>query len=392
MTGRSLRVAILANNRDSFVRPTAEGLQRMLCASGADAWVGYDGLHHLGLPTSVDWSSARSIAGTALRLLPRRRQLSRFVNSIRGCDVVVVVANVPLSFSRVAMPNIELLRRLLPSIPIVNYDLHYLPTIVKWGRAILNGEDAGLTDADMQGIERGVFGMDRYDWYLMVSTASELAMPPGAQPCTVVGIDLDDGTLYPAQDGNLRALVDFAQERKDYPSYRAMQISALEQVGIPYEVLKGNYSSAEIRAIYRRTGIFFLAHRESFGLPICELQACGSLIFSPHSSWAGAHWMKDDPASAGPGVHSPNFRIYDNDIERLSAQLEEVKRTFNPARVVATFNEYQPQLFRGDRAAVNGFLEMVKSGAIHGGLHTEHASVGREQLTSAARRAPASTG
>ena len=377
MTDRSLRVAILANNRDSFVRPTAEGLQRMLCAAGADAWVRYDGLHHLGLPTSVDWSSARSIAGTALRLLPRRRQLSRFADSIRGCDVVVVVANVPLSFSRVAMPNIELLRRLLPSIPIVNYDLHYLPTIVKWGRAILNGEDAGLTDADMQGIERGVLGMDRYDWYLMVSTASELPMPPGAQPCSVIGIHLDDGSLYPAQNGELRALIDFAQERNDYPSYRAKQIDGLERAGIPYEILDGTYTAAEIRAIYRRTGIFMLAHRESFGLPICELQACGSLIFTPHASWAGAHWMKDDPASPGPGAHSPNFRIYDNDIGVLTAQLEDAKRTFDPARVVDTFNEYQPQLFRGDSAALLFFLGLLRRGEIHARLHSEHALLGK---------------
>jgi len=290
---------------------------------------------------------------------------------------VVVVANVPLSFSRVAMPNIELLRRLLPSIPIVNYDLHYLPTIVKWGRAILNGEDAGLTDADMQGIERGVLGMDRYDWYLMVSTASELPMPPGAQPCSVIGIHLDDGSLYPAQNGELRALIDFAQERNDYPSYRAKQIDGLERAGIPYEILDGTYTAAEIRAIYRRTGIFMLAHRESFGLPICELQACGSLIFTPHASWAGAHWMKDDPASPGPGAHSPNFRIYDNDIGVLTAQLEDAKRTFDPARVVDTFNEYQPQLFRGDSAALLLFLGLLRRGEIHARLHSEHALLGK---------------
>ena len=63
-----MRVAILANDRASFVRPTAEGLQRMLRSCGAEVVMRYDGLHHLGLPTSVDWSSPRSVASTGLRL------------------------------------------------------------------------------------------------------------------------------------------------------------------------------------------------------------------------------------------------------------------------------------------------------------------------------------
>jgi len=193
----------------------------------------------------------------------------------------------------------------------------------------------------------------------------------------VIGIDLDDGSLFPDQRGELRALVDFAQTRKDYPSYRAIQLRALEQAGIPFEILDGDYCASDIRAIYRRTGLFMLAHRESFGLPICELQACGSLIFAPRSSWAGAHWMKDDPALAGPGAHSSNFRIYDNDFDVLMAQLEEAKRTFDPAGVVRTFDENQPHLFRGDRVAAGEFLRLVESGAIHGGLHREHAMVGK---------------
>lgn len=337
----------------------------------------YDGLHHLGLPTSVDRSTPRSIASTGLRLRRHRREFREFVDGISDCDVAIVVAHVPASFSRVGLSNVEVLRDRLPAMPIVNYDLVYLPTVEKWGGAILKAEDTGLTDSDAAGIERGMFGMDRYDWYLAVSTASEVPMPADPQPCTVIGIDLDDGSLFPDQRGELRALVDFAQERKNYPSYRRAQIVALEKAGIPYEILDGEYSPADIRGIYRRTGLFMLAHRESFGLPICELQACGSLIFAPHSDWAGAHWMKDDASARGPGTHSPNFRIYGNDVDVLVSQLEHVKRTFDPAGVVTTFQETQPQLFRGDRAAVQTFLGLVKSGVIHARLHREHAEVGR---------------
>ncbi len=372
-----MRVVVLANNRNSFVKPTAQGLERMLRSCGADVELRHDGLQHLGLPTSIDVSSLRSTVSTGLRLSQHRRAFNEFVKSIAGCDVVVVVAHVPASFSRVGLSNIELLRERIPDVPIVNYDLVYLPTVEKWGRAILNGEATGLTMADMDGVRLGTFGMDRYDWYLVVSTASELPMPPGPQPFTRVGIHLDDGSLYPDQQDQLTALVDFAQTRKDYPSYRELQLRALVAAGIPYVVLEGDYSAAAIREIYRKTGIFMLAHRESFGLPICELQACGSLIFAPHAEWAGAHWIKENASDSGPGVHSHNFRIYDNDFETLVAQLKDVKNSFDPAAVVRTFGQSQPELFRGDTRAVAEFLQMVETGAINGASHLDHADVGR---------------
>lgn len=314
---------------------------------------------------------------TGLRLSQHRRAFDEFVKSLAGCDAIIVVAHVPASFSHVGLSNIELLRERIPDVPIVNYDLVYLPTVEKWGKAILKGEEAGLTKADMDGVRLGSFGMDRYDWYLVVSTASELPMPLEPQPFTRIGIHLDDGSLYPDQQGQLTALVDFAQPRKDYPSYRKLQLRALEAAGIPYVVLEGEYSAAAIRDVYRKTGILMLAHRESFGLPICELQACGSLIFAPHANWAGAHWMKRNASDAGPGVHSRNFRIYDNDFEQLVAQLNDVKSCFDPAAVVHTFEQSQPELFRGDINAIAEFLQMIESGAINGASHLDHADVGR---------------
>lgn len=179
---RGLRAAILANDRASFVRPIAEGLHRILADCGADSRIHYDGLHKLGIPTSIDWSSPRSTASTSLRLLRHRREFDEFVDNIRNSDVVIVVAHVPASFSRVGLANIELLRELLPAMPIVNYDLVYLPTVDKWGRAILNAEDTGLTGADMSGLERGNFGMDRYDWYLAVRRRASYRCRPARSP------------------------------------------------------------------------------------------------------------------------------------------------------------------------------------------------------------------
>lgn len=202
-------------------------------------------------------------------------------------------------------------------------------------------------------------------------------MPAGIQPVSRIGIDIDDGTLYPDQGGELRVLVDFAQTRKDYPSFRETQLNALERAGIPFHVLQGKFTREEIRAIYRKSWVFMLAHRESFGLPICEVQACGGMIFTPRAEWAGAHWLKDNWRVGGAGAHSENFVVYENTVDGLVKALRAARDSFDPARVARTFRELHPQLFRGDRQVLSEFLSMVESGAIHSDLHHEHSMIGR---------------
>jgi glycosyltransferase involved in cell wall biosynthesis len=242
---------------------------------------------------------------------------------------------------------------------------------------MLRGEETGLTDADRRAFRSGAFGMERYDWYLVVSPVSELPMPSPPQPCSIIGIDLDDGTLFPEQGGEFRVLVDFEQTRKDYLSFRDVQLKALEKSGIPFQVLDRPMTRDEIRAIYRKTGAFLMAHRESFGLPLCELQACGSLIFTPQPEWAGAHWMKPDLSVPGPGTHSRNFVVYANNVDNLVARLERASAEFNPARVREEFLTTQPQLYRGDRSVLSDFFRLVENGTIHSRTHTEHGLIGR---------------
>ncbi len=372
-----MRLAILANDKNSFVRPLAEGLARMATRCGATAEIHYDGLAMLSLPVNMTWRSLRSAASTALRLLRNRRRLSEFVERLRDVDAIVVVAHVPLSLTRDSLKNVELLREMLPGCPIVNYDLVYLPTVEKWGAAMLRGEPTGLTEAALEVLGAGSFGMERYDWYLVASATSEIPLPPGHQPYSPIGIDIEDGTLYPDQGGELRVLVDFEQRRKNDRDYRNLQLAAIEMSGIPFRVLEGQFGRDEIRAIYRKTGIFMMAHRESFGLPICELQACGSLIFTPRPEWAGAHWIKPDVRLAGPGFHSGNFVVYENTVEALVTELHAARALFNPAGVVKTFARSHPQLLGGNAHALADFLGMVSDGTIHSGLPVEHATVGR---------------
>ena len=349
-------------------------------ACGATAEIHSDGLDALAMPQSVDRSSARSLVGSSLRVIRHRGMFDELVERIAESDAIVIVAHVPMSFAKGTLRNIESLRERLPWIPLVNYAHYYLPTVDKWGAAILRGEKAGLTEEDHRNFRRGCFGMDRYDWYLVASVASEIPVPRGPQPYSIVGVHIDDGSLYPEQNGEVRALIDFAQTRLNYAAFRKKQIDALERVGIPYRVLEGQFSREEIRDIYRHTAMFFLAHRESFGLPICELQACGARIFMPKPEWAGAHWIKDDVTLPGPGRLSPNFSVYDDDLGKLTEQLEIEKSSFDAARNLLTFKEYHPHLYRGDTVAFTDFLNRLDDRSINGATHRDHAGIGLESV------------
>ncbi len=336
-----------------------------------------DGLENLASRQSIDFGSLKSFAGSAARLSTSRRQFEQFLSELDGVDAIVIVANVPISFSKSVFPNIEVLRERLPNVPIVNYDLHYLPTLDSWARLLLRGERTKLASEDLAIFRHGGFGLERYDWYLLAGAATELALPAGPQPFSLIGLDLDDGTLFPEQNGEFRALVDFEQNRGDYPKYRAAQLEALRIAGVESTVLEGTYTRDEIRSIYRGSSIYFLASAESFGLPICELQGCGAKIFLPNAYWAASHWLGEDLYSERRPELSPNFEIYENDAELLAECIDEVRKSFDPSAVRETLMKSQPHLFKGDRDALKAFLENIANGHIHSRLHSQHFSIGR---------------
>jgi hypothetical protein len=366
----------MANEKDSFVRPLAEGLARMLTACGATPEIHYDGLEILSLPLHLRGFMPREIAGFVLKSPGYRARFEDLLERVRDADAVVVVAHVPASLSRRSLQNVEEMRKRLPHIPIVNYDLIYLPTVEKWSDAMLRGDHSDISAEERYLIEPEPFGMERYDWYLVGSPASELPMPPGPHPYSHIGVNVDDGTLYPAQGDDFHVLLDFEQTRKDYPMYRDVQVEALDRSGVSYEILEGRFTSEEIRARYREAGALMLAHRESFGLPIVEVQACGGQIFTPRAEWAGAHWMKDDLFEPGAGEHSSNFVVYENTVDALVGELISARDAFDPWRRLATFREMQPHLLHGDVDELSGFLSILDSRLLHSRLHEEHASVG----------------
>src|SRR5687767_9277719 len=242
-----MKVAILADDRPSYVRPLAEGLFRMLEACGAEPVMHYDGLAHLGLRRSVDPTSLRSIAGSTLRLIPSRRAFDEFVERVSDADLIIVVLHVPASFAKGVYPNIETLRERLPNVPVVNYDMVFLPTLNSWARFLLRGEKTAIRGGADRIFDSGSFGLERYDWYLMGSVERELRLPPGPLPYSHIGLDVDDVSLYPDQQGKFSVLVDFAREVPKWLKYRKVQLDALKLAEVDYVVLEGRYSMEEIR-------------------------------------------------------------------------------------------------------------------------------------------------
>ncbi|HBA83759.1 MAG TPA: hypothetical protein DCZ95_06660 [Verrucomicrobia bacterium] len=323
----------------------AEGLSRML--SG------------LGVEHRVFWSSLRLLGRPSARFKRLAKEwLSRpLLAQLKNYSAVVVVQHMRDAFRRSLA--IDELRQALPNTPIVLYDLDYLPTVGLWGPWL--GADENF---------EAVHGIDRYDWYLCVSSIGRCPMPDGFNPCTQIGVHLDDGSLYPNQNGRFLALIDF--ERTNHLKERRLQIEALQEARTEFLVLKGRYSMQDIRRIYRQCSVYFLAHMESFGLPICELQACGSHVFTPYVSWCDAHRLgrHDAPLPA-------NFVCYRNDKDFLVEQLRRIKAAASPAVVVRRFQESHPHFFRGDPDSLRGFLDKLERHEIDSQAHRGYAEISR---------------
>ena len=326
---------------------------------------------------SVDFSSARSLVGSSTKLVGNRREFSSFVDRLRGTDVIVVVAAPPGAFSPSLFPNIEVLRQLMPDTPIVNYDLHYLPMLYSWAKLILRDEETKLAPEHLAFFKKGKFGLERYDWYLMVSVGSHTVLPPGEHPYSLIGMNLDDGSLYPQQNGEFMALLDFDVTEFHYPEMRKLQLEAVKKSGVKYQKLEGRYPRSEIRAIYRKAGAFLMSRSEAFGLPVSEVQACGSLVFLPDPHWAAAHWLGDNFYIKREPSLTSNFVVYENDVDALAASLQSASENFDPLRARETFIREQPQLYYGDGVELSKFLERVQNGEIHSRLHSEHYPIGR---------------
>ena len=148
-----MKVAILANNKNSYPRPMAQGLARMLARLGVESHIFKNAW--LIMNQASKSRSGLAIAKRSVKSILWRRLLRQ----LREFDLVVVVSHVPAAYMRYFFHDEEM-RQALPKTPIVLYDLVYLPTRGDWlSRALREGDpEVGIATS-------GVFGIER-DWHL----------------------------------------------------------------------------------------------------------------------------------------------------------------------------------------------------------------------------------
>lgn len=359
-----MKIAILANRKNSFVRILAEGLFRSFLDLEKQPKIFYLGLRNIREYNIVPSFSSK-LKKIRSPLIKKYQDCAFFklIEDLNEFDLIIVVSNIPLAFMKGFMRD-GILREKLPHIPIVLYSNYYLKTRGSWEKHLRNGNpELGIPEGDN-------YGLERYDHYLCSSVVSEYAMPQGYQPYSLIGLNINDQTLFPQQKSDFIALLDF--RRDDCLEERKIQIEALKETETPYMELKGKYSIKEIRQIYRKSSIYFVAHRESFGLPICELQACGSYIFTPYSNWCPSHWIKEDLTVDGPGYLSKNFIVYDNCKTKLIDNISRIKKDFDSSIVLQRFLSTHPHLFWGDIKELKTFLDRVKTGKINSKSHADY--------------------
>ncbi len=362
----------MANSADSFVKPLANGLGEMLKISQIEYKIFYDGLffldHKVKVP-NIDFGNPQKLLLSTYQNLfpPYQNRFNKIWKELEEFDCMVVIEHMPISYLRDKLEKIEEFRTRFPKKPVILYDLVYLSTLGEWISFLKNGNDY---HGFIQG--KNHFGLERYDWYLVASASTNFSMPKGHQPISVIGCYLDDGTLFPEQK-EFRALLDF--ERPNHMKERAIQILALEETNTPYTVLNGRYPQAEIRKIYRESSIYFLAHLEAFGLPICELEACGATVFTPYKSWAWAHYQKPDLTIPGEGPLSSNFKVYNNDLETLKNLIEREKLEFNSKLNLKNFKANDLRFYHGKIENLNQFINKLISGEINSNSHNSYESL-----------------
>jgi hypothetical protein len=198
---------------------------------------------------------------------------------------------------------------------------------------------------------------------------SEIPVKKISWPISVIGGNFTNQYLKPKQK-EFRALIDF--KRNKYLAERKIQIKILKKLNIPFTILSKKYKHSEICKIYSEHSIYFLAHRESFGLPIVELQNCGCYIFTPYKRWAPSHYINKGIYSRGEGNLNSNFIIYNNDPLLLEKKIKEIKFSYSAKKVVNQFIKKNNNFHKGNKNALRTFIKKLKSNKINYSSHQNY--------------------
>lgn len=350
-----MKFVIFADKSYNYIKPISNGLHRTLLEMGHSSEIFYDGIYWLN-----NLNLIKVFVADVYRFYLNKKYgnkhlfLYRFINLLfffskkrkrllKECDCIIVVNNCPSAFKK--CKRLDYLRKIF-SKPIVNYDFHYLPNQGWW-----------------KYMYKDCLGLERFDWYLPVGLVTEFPVPteiPKIYSCIGMNVNSDD--LYPEQK-DFFVLLDFP--RSGHEQRRKEEKQLLESMKIKYIELNGRYTTEQIRSIYRKTSVYLLSFRESFGLPIVELQLCGAKIFTPYAEWVPAHCLNKDIHKKIDGHYhlGNNFVVY-HDEKGLKNALLSVRKNFNASANVQMFKKDYPLYDRISQEQLNIFISKINTGLI----------------------------
>jgi hypothetical protein len=363
-----MKIAVIANQRLSFSYPMGLSMKKMLDNLGYEVEMVFEeNISRLLYSQNELYSLLfKNIVKSTLNIFRKEPfeviPLS-FTNNfdyLKKYDAIIVVAHMPMSLSYNAYKYVDQLRKITNK-PIINYDLCFWSTMGKpWMERIKKNPS-----------QYNFTGLDRFDYYLVISNITEYPQNNKKEwPVSIVGGDFRNSNLSSENKKEFSVLVDF--DRPEHPDERKIQMEVLEELKIPYTILNGRYTYAEICQEYSKHAAYFLAHRESFGLPIIELQHCGAYILTPYKHWAPSHYINKDIDVSGEGELSPNFVVYENNKALLKEKLISLRNEYNAKTVVDNFSKYHPHLVAGDLENLKKIMEDIKNGAIDGSSHLKY--------------------
>ena len=370
-----MRIAILSDDSASYTKPMAVSLNKMLNKINIKNEIFYNGTSALNYKIKKNLSErikeiAKKIINSFIKdryIIPSFKELLILKKKLIKFDAIIVCAAIPTSLAKNYYNGIIFLRKYL-KIPIINYDVHF------W--ATMDGK-MFIKNLNTQSKWGGFSGFDRFDYYLTASNISEIPVKKISWPVSVVGSNFTNKYLQPRQK-KFKALIDF--KRKKYLYERDIQIKILKKLKIPFTILSKKYNHSEICKIYSDHSIYFLAHRESFGLPIVELQNCGCYIFTQYRRWAPSHYINKSIYSRGEGNLNNNFIIYNNKPLLLEKKIKEIRSNYSAKKVVKEFIKKNNNLYKGNLNNMRMFIKKLKSNKINYNSHQNYKNLEKHIL------------
>ncbi|WP_282041204.1 hypothetical protein [Winogradskyella flava] len=199
-----------------------------------------------------------------------------------------------------------------------------------------------------------------YDFELAISSSSYTKIINKKNQFKV-GFNLMAQGIKPINKDEFIALIDFEWEGEK--KYILEQKKVLDELGIKYLELKGNYTIDEIREVYSKCSVFFLQHFESFGLPIAESLSYGAQIFTANSGWPMAFRLNDDIEIYGKGSLADCFTVYKDEADLRKKLLKFKKEYTNetPFNVFNSFIKNYPDFYEGNNKELEKMTTFIEN-------------------------------